>query len=315
MKFDKNKLKDAFKEVIKASMETDSYPDFKNAVSNLIASYRVRMAQGDSGNLQEIVDVIREISYQSVVNKMADKNAEKLLVLNPDGSSTGEYAERKIVHNKKNLLWHREVAGIVLRENGTFAIITRSSEKSSYPGAKGLICGHVEGSSSCHEAVVAECSEEVGTLFAQEKFIRLMNATKNEREDNRAYTTPYIVASQLKNGVFIYQEQEVDGMEWITVDKLRQYISLSNNPATESMVIFKDNEFYRKLADSLELLFALENWHDYLTKGDYQTIHKHLGIVTPKNEEEFYKSKEKMTAKADTKSDAKTAKTENKAKK
>ncbi len=299
MDTNEQKLKDSLKEIIKSLMPTNSYVDFKNAVSSVIAMYKVNKEHdgGSAVNYDKIISLVREISYQSVVNKMADKNAEKLLVLNEDGSSTGEFFERKTVHNKKKLLWHREVAGIVLRENGTFAIITRSSEKSSYPGAKGLICGHVEGTSSCHEAVVAECSEEVGTLFAQEKFIRLMNPTKNEREDNKAFTTPYIVASQLKDGVFIYQEQEVDGMEWITVDKLRQYVSLSHNPATADMVIFKDNEFYRGLADSLELLFTLENWHDYLANGDYKTIHKHLGIVTPKNEVEFYESKEKMTAK------------------
>ena len=50
-----------------------------------------------------------------------------------------------------------------------------------------------------------------------------------------------------------------------------------------------------------EFLFTLENWHDYLTNGDYRTIHKHLGIVTPKNEKEFYESKEKMTEKSGTK--------------
>ncbi len=58
-------------------------------------------------------------------------------------------------------------------------------------------------------------------------------------------------------------------------------------------------------------MFTLENWHDYLTNGDYRTIHKHLGIVTPKNEEEFYESKEKMTEKSGTK----IAKSDSKSKK
>lgn len=291
MKIEDGKFKNLLRDMIKSAMETNSPAEFKKA---RVIVYNFYAKTNNSSNLEKIRSMLKEISYQSVINTIADKDAEKLLVLNEDGTSTGRYADRKVVHDKKNLLWHREIAGIILRENKTFAIITRSFDKKSYPGAKGLVCGHVEGKTSLIEAAVAECSEEVGVLFSTRNMVRLMNQVKNERDDNKAYTTPYITASQLKPGVFIYQEEEVAGVEWITVDRLKQYIELSKNPAFKNMVIFKDSDFYRALINSLEKLFTLENWHDYLSAGDYTTIHKHLGMETPKEDIEYYEKAEEQ---------------------
>lgn len=288
---DSIELKNRIRDMIKDRMGRNNTP-----AAFSMAKLEVKRFYSGTDNELVVNDIIKNVSYQSVVNKMADKDAERLLVLNSDGSSTGQHEDRKIIH--KQGLWHREVAAIVLREDGTFAIITRSSKKKSYPGAKGLICGHVEGRSTCHEAVVAECSEEVGTLFAQEDFIRLMPPLQNPREDNKAFTSAFIVSSQLKPGVFIYQEQEVDGVEWVTVEKLEQLVKLSKYPEFEDMVIFKDTQFYRGLISSLKKLFTLDNWFDHLTLGDYETIHKHLGLTTPEEERNFYERKKIRTGKS-----------------
>lgn len=292
MKLDNQILKNTLINLIHVLMSNESYDEFikqKYAVSAIFEDkYK---ADDDIAAYKQVMASLNGIKHQNVLNKVADKNEELLLQLNEDGSSTGKYIHRKEAHDKKDLKWHREVFAIVLRENGTFAVIKRSTAKKSYGGAIGGICGHVEGIASCHEAVVTECGEELGTLFAQEKFVRLTDALKNPREDNLAYTSAYVVASNLKQGIFLYQEQEVDGVEWISVDQLEQYINLSKIPEFSNMCIFKDTEFYRGIVSALRKLFTLDNWYDCLSNADYKSIHKHLGLKTPYNEEVFYQTR------------------------
>lgn len=289
MEQNEQKLKEILRGQIRALMATDSPTDFKLALSLVVNSYKqIYIQSGDVEYYTKVMTLLKEISYQSIVNKVADKDSEHLLVLNADGSSTGKFADRKRVHKKGAMLWHREVAAIVIREDGTFAIITRSASKKSYPGAKALVCGHVEGATKYHEAAVTEASEEMGQRFVQDDMIRLMDPKANPRDDNLAYVCAYITPSKLASGIFLYQDQEVDGVEWITVEKLEKYINLSTNPEFRDLVIFRDTEFYRSLVAQLKKLISLPDWYKLLTERDYKTLYRVLGVTPPAEDIAYY---------------------------
>ncbi len=289
MEQNEQKLKEILRGQIRALMPTDSPADFKMALGFVVNSYKqIYIQSGDVDYYTKVMNILKEISYQSIVNRVADKDSEHLLVLNEDGTSTGKFADRKRVHKKGAMLWHREVAAIVIREDGTFAIITRSASKKSYPGAKALVCGHVEGATSYHEAAVTEASEEMGQRFIQNDMIRLMDPKSNPRDDNLAYVCPYIVPSKLASGIFLYQDQEVDGVEWITVEKLEKYINLSNIPEFKDLVIFRDTPFYRGLVAQIKKLISLPDWYKLLTERDYKTLYKELGVNPPAEDIAYY---------------------------
>jgi len=251
-------------------------------------AYKYFRTYQDPAELEKTKDILVSITKQDVSSKLADKN-EKLMELDANGKPTGRFIDRADAHNKNNLKYHQEVAGIILNQRGEMLIIKRSSEKKSYPSCWGLTAGHVEGNETSQTSVMYEVSEEINTPYKDYSFVRIMDPTENSRADNKCFVTPYVVASNVQPNFLSFQESEVSGFQWVSLPDFKNMVE---NKHGEHKVIFTNNAYYQSLISTLEKLMTLPNWYGALQESDYKTIHKHLGIETTLEEIKIFKRKE-----------------------
>lgn len=235
-------------------------------------------------NLRFNINEITKIDFE---NQIADKDGEMLMEYDEEGNALG-LKSRKFFHNKKNLLWHKEVACLLLDEFGRIYVIQRSFDKKQYPNALGLLAGHVVGTETVQDAIQKEVGEETTSYYLPQSFIRICDPIPNVRDDNKCFVVPYICALKYCKDNISFQESEVSGALRLTLSQFKKVIKRQDSEES----IFKDNNYYNKLCECLEKLYELENWYMLLQKSDIHSIHKHLGLTTTNEEIAFFTSLE-----------------------
>ena len=227
--------------------------------------------------------------YRDLISRISDKAEEKLLVLNEDGSSTGKYAERGYVH--KNNLWHREVGCLPLRcfvDNAgkkklMVLLEKRSPAKKQHGGCWALVAGHVVGDTSLLDAVCAEASEEMRSLYYKDDFLQITKPTKNVREnENYAYATAFVVSDRLVKDQFMYQPEEVSGLAWFSIDEFEAMIAREN----PKECIFRNNEYYKSIVNALKSIEKVSLWDEFLGTHIFTPLQSAIGLGGEKDKDE-----------------------------
>ena len=185
-------------------------------------------------------------------NLVADKN-ELIHVLDEKGRETNKLENRKIVH--ENGLWHNEVACVIINKNKQVLLQRRSKNKKSYPNCWALCAGHVVAYEDIKESIVKEMREELVSEIKEDNIFLLVPKTKNEREDNKCFATCFCAFIDKPAEDFLKQTEEVEELRWFNFSDFKNMIF------TETNCIFKNNEYYNKIINELEKLFADKNFN------------------------------------------------------
>ena len=197
----------------------------------------------------KIYSSVKVKDFAALEKLIADKNNEKLVVLTENGELTTRLEARGVVHSQN--LWHREVSALPIRKNVDHdgktivevLVIVRSNRKSQYPGALGLIAGHVSGVlTSLKDAALNEAMEELYLPLNRDKLMQLCPSTKNVRENNYSYTTAFVFDGSRITSPKL-QSEECNGFEWMSIDKFEYFVKEENS----KLCIFKNNEYYQNI--------------------------------------------------------------------
>ena len=252
-------------------------------IEKLNEGLKAKNTKERSAALEAVDEILKFYGYKDLselIGEMSDKEEEKLLVLNEDGSSSGEMIERGQVHSKG--LWHREVGWLPVNyyidNDGKKKLLVmlemRSYTKKQHPGSIALVAGHVTGEMSSHEAVCEEASEELKRHYQREEFMQITKPSKNVREgENNCYATAYVVFEPNPNSM-TFQSEEVRGIAWYTIDDFEEMIKSHDT----KKYIFRDNEYYNNIIASLREIEKCPSWDAFLIKRDHTLLQSLIGL-------------------------------------
>lgn len=218
--------------------------------------------------------------FSELERQISDKNNEKLVIINEDGSLTNKLESRGVVHSQN--LWHREVSALPIRKVKNkegkdvveVLVIVRSNKKSQYPGAIGLIAGHVAGPIiSLKDAALNEAMEELDLPLTRDQLMQLAPSSKNVRENNYSYTTPFVFDGSRISSPRL-QTEECNGFEWVSLEKFEHLVKLQD----PILCIFKDNEYYRNIINSLKVFADNPVLFSLLQNGTFSPIEELLKV-------------------------------------
>lgn len=143
----------------------------------------------------------------------------------------------------KNNRLHRAVHAIFFNDKGEILLQKRSKYKDSYPLAYTTSCsGHVDSGETYEQALIRECSEELGVKLSLPdfKFVGKLPASK---ETGYEFTKVYVANY---SGEFNFPKNEIEALEWLNVDKFEKLTKDKPQLFTPSFI-----EVYSFYKDSL----------------------------------------------------------------
>ena len=146
---------------------------------------------------------------------------------------TGEtiYKGEDVPENKYILV----VLAFIQNSKGEFLIQKRSPQKNGKYASTG---GHPKAGQTSLEGILTEIKEEIG-LNVKENELNLIFSGKSD--EHRAFFDIYYLKKDVDIKDLVLQEEEVDFVEWCTIDKIKQLIN-------EGLFLENDvNEFFRIL--------------------------------------------------------------------
>lgn len=158
---------------------------------------------------------------------------ELLDIVNDNNELIGKIEDRKIVHEIG--LWHREVAVIIINEEGKMLLEKRAPTKKQSPNKWALCAGHIEAGDIPENAIVREMKEEIGVDVSINdlEFIKVAkrNIKFNDSLYNRAFQYTYFWRTDKKENEFTVQQEELTEVRYFDMEEVK------------SRVINKDKSF------------------------------------------------------------------------
>lgn len=134
--------------------------------------------------------------------------------------------------HQKGLL-HRTIGIILLNDKGEILLQKRSMNKDTFPGMYTIASsGHVDQGESYDQAAEREIKEELG-LKADLEFLQTVI---NDHPEHRQMQSFYLLRS---NGPFKIQPEEVDKVEFFTLDKIKNMSSKLTPTVKKALEIMK----------------------------------------------------------------------------
>ncbi len=154
-------------------------------------------------------------------------NDQELIFVVDENNDPIVSAARDIVHQKG--LWHRSCDIWVINSKGEILCQKRSMKKDVKPGKwESFFGGHVLAGEDYLDSAVKELAEELGiaTRFSQSDFFKIY---KSDEESGRGYPHrqfKYIFRLKRDGALdgFAYEKDEIDGLKWVPLAKLRKII-------------------------------------------------------------------------------------------
>lgn len=113
---------------------------------------------------------------------------------------------------------HREVAIVIINENGQLLLQRRSSNKKHHPGRWAITAGHVDSREKPYDAAVRELKEELG-IVADLKF-----QNKLLLADNKEKRFFWTYKAEVRDGVLLKpNEEEIMDIVWIHYGELEEF--------------------------------------------------------------------------------------------
>jgi isopentenyl-diphosphate Delta-isomerase len=151
---------------------------------------------------------------------------EYIDILDEKGNKIGLTESKRIAHEKG--LWHLAVHIWVYNSKGEILIQHRCKEKRSHPNMWDVsVGGHVSAGESAIESALRELDEEIG-LKARKEDLDFYGRKKasvivDEKFHNNEFYEIYLLRKERKFE-FRLQKEEVDKVNWIDADSLKQDI-------------------------------------------------------------------------------------------
>ncbi len=169
------------------------------------------------------------VTSQGIDKTMAETLQSEMLDTVDDNDNVIEPKTRGEVHRLK--LMHRSVHVLVFNAQGQLLLQKRSMQKDECPGMWDSSCaGHVESGQNYDETAPRELEEELGFVAASplEPLFKMRPTQHNGQEFAMVYRTEY-------NGPFSVAEDEVDEVEWFSVEAVDQWVqnAIVDNAASQ----------------------------------------------------------------------------------
>lgn len=129
--------------------------------------------------------------------------------------------DKQIAH--RDGLWHKSVHVWIINGNGEILLQYRCSDKSLYPDTwDASFAGHIGEAESSIDAVLREGKEELGIdvdlekleyIFTNQEILLYRNI------DSREFVDIFILRQDIKLEDLVYQEEEVGGAKYVTIDE------------------------------------------------------------------------------------------------
>lgn len=127
------------------------------------------------------------------------------------------------------------VLSFMQNSKGEFLIQKRSIQKGSKYGSTG---GHAKTGETSIQAMMTEINEEIGLKVNEDE----LNLVYSGRDDmDKVFFDIYYIKKDLSTDILTLQEEEVESVKWLSIDKIKHLISTNE---------FLDNhveEFYKIL--------------------------------------------------------------------
>ena len=159
--------------------------------------------------------------------------------LDERGNPTGNIVSREEAH--KTGKWHRAVAMFLYNHKKDVLLQKRSMQKKNWAGRWDVTSGHVDAGESSLESAVREFEEELGIKLTPEEitFIGSSQTTDTEGDmDNRHFNEYFVTQKDIDLDSVTVQLGEVDAVEWIEFQKLKQLVINRDPKLTEKWQAF-----------------------------------------------------------------------------
>lgn len=174
---------------------------------------------------------------------------ELLDVVNENNELTEDIVEREIVHEMG--LWHREVAVIIVNEEGKMLLEKRAPTKKQSPNKWALCAGHIEAGDIPENAIVREMKEEIGVDVSIDEleFIKpaVRNIKFNDNLYNRAFQYTYFWRTDKKENEFIVQKEELTEVKFFEIQEIKDKVKLK-----DENLAFADEEYIDEIISIVE---------------------------------------------------------------
>ncbi len=180
---------------------------------------------------------------------------ELLEVYTDDNETKIGVADRNVVHYYE--LWHREIACWIINDKNEVLLQRRSANKKQQPNMLAVTAGHIDLQESPIEATMREVTEEIGINDVEEKDFIYLGTFKANNKNNYHYKYVYLLRTNKKLENLKMQESEVSELLYVSLDKLKEMISSSNNELT-----FAKHYYTPIILNKIEELL---NYEDHLT--------------------------------------------------
>ncbi len=174
---------------------------------------------------------------------------ELLDIVDENNKLTGDIVEREIVHEKG--FWHREVAVIIVNEEGKMLLEKRAPTKKQSPNKWALCAGHIEAGDIPENAIVREMKEEIGVDVSIDKleFIKaaMRNIKFNDDLYNRAFQYTYFWKTDKKESEFVVQEEELTEVKFFEIQEIKDKVKLK-----DENIAFADEEYINEIINIVE---------------------------------------------------------------
>lgn len=156
---------------------------------------------------------------------------ELLDLVDENNNLTGKSIDREIIH--KEGLWHREVAVIIINEEGKMLLEKRSPLKKQSPNKWALCAGHIEAGDNPEKAIVREMEEEIGVKISIDDLEFLKVAKRdvkfNEEQYNRAFQYTYLWRTNKKESDFKVQIEELTEVRFFSIKEVKEAVENNDN--------------------------------------------------------------------------------------
>lgn len=159
-----------------------------------------------------------------------NQDLELLDVFDEENKERIGLAERGVVHYYN--LWHREIACWIINDNNEILLQRRSPNKKQQPNKLAVTTGHVGLGETPTESLLREVAEEVGITDVKEKDFIYLDTFKAENPNNYHYKYVYLLKTNKKLDELTMQESEVSELLYVSLDRLKEMIDLTNSELT-----------------------------------------------------------------------------------
>lgn len=143
-------------------------------------------------------------------------------VLNENGEFTGKIATRKECHEKG--LWHRAVYAFVIDKSGNVLLQRRSENKRLWPNKWDVtVGGHVDSGEFGRQALIRECTEELGLNIKDEDIKYLVGSTSVNEEGNiinKHFNECYLITKDIDISKIKLQKEEVSEIKYFSKEEI-----------------------------------------------------------------------------------------------